>query len=275
MSEIVFSPAQATIPKYQTILTEVVSAHVLKVSLNRPEVSNAFNTLMGQELEDLWNRLILDIQGFRAIVLTATGEKAFCGGGDLKERNGMTREQWTRQHEVFERQYWALLEVPIPVIAAVNGHAYAGGLEMALTCDFIYASKNARFALTEVTIGIMPGAGGTQLLPRAVGERRAKEIIMSGKPFTAQKAYDWGLVNEIFEPEEVLKEALQTAQTIAANAPLSVKQVKKSIRYGGQMELKTAFRFEIEAYNHLIDTEDRLEGVLAFNEKRKPNFKGK
>lgn len=274
MSELHFTPPQATIPRYKTILTEAVGEHVLKVSLNRPEVSNAFNTLMGQELEDLWNRLILDTQGFRAIVLTAMGEKAFCGGGDLKERNGMTREQWTRQHEVFERQYWALLEMPIPVIAALNGHAYAGGLEMALTCDFIYASKNARLALTEVTIGIMPGAGGTQLLPRAVGERRAKEIIMTGKPFTAQQAYQWGLVNEVFEPEEVLPAALQTAQTIASNAPLSVKQVKKSVRYGGQMELKTAFRFEIEAYNHLIDTEDRLEGVLAFNEKRKPQFKG-
>jgi enoyl-CoA hydratase/carnithine racemase len=275
MTDLVFSPAQASIPRYQTILAEKVSTHVLKVSLNRPEVSNAFNTLMGQELEDLWNRLILDTQGFRAIVLTASGEKAFCGGGDLKERNGMTREQWTRQHEVFERQYWALLDVPIPVIAAVNGHAYAGGLEMALTCDFIYANKNARFALTEVTLGIMPGAGGTQLLPRAVGERRAKEIIMTGKPFSAQQAYDWGLVNELFEPQDVLQEALKTAETVASNAPLSVRQVKKSVRYGGQMELKTAFRFEIEAYNHLIDTEDRLEGVKAFNEKRKPHFLGK
>ena len=275
MTDLVFSPAQASIPLYQTILAEKVSTHVLKVSLNRPEVSNAFNTLMGQELEDLWNRLILDTQGFRAIVLTGSGEKAFCGGGDLKERNGMTREQWTRQHEVFERQYWALLDVPIPVIAAINGHAYAGGLEMALTCDFIYANQNARFALTEVTLGIMPGAGGTQLLPRAVGERRAKEIIMTGKPFSAQQAYDWGLVNELFEPQDVLQEALKTAETVANNAPLSVRQVKKSVRYGGQMELKTAFRFEIEAYNHLIDTEDRLEGVKAFNEKRKPHFLGK
>jgi enoyl-CoA hydratase/carnithine racemase len=120
----------------------------------------------------------------------------------------------------------------------------------------------------------MPGAGGTQNLPRAVGDRRAKEIIMTGKPFTAEQALAWGVVNSVYEPSEVLDKALETAQTIAGNAPLSVRQVKKSIRYGGQMELRTAFRFEVEAYNHLVDTQDRMEGVAAFNEKRKANFKG-
>jgi enoyl-CoA hydratase/carnithine racemase len=171
--------------------------------------------------------------------------------------------------------YWTLVDLPIPVIAAVNGHAYAGGLEMALSCDFIYASNAARFALTEVTLGIMPGAGGTQNLPRAIGERRAKEIILTGKPFTAQQALEYGLANAIFEPGNVLEHAIETALTISGNAPLSVRQVKKSIRYGGQMELRTALRFEVEAYNHLIETEDRLEGVKAFNEKRKPQFRGK
>jgi len=157
----------------------------------------------------------------------------------------------------------------------VNGHAYAGGLEMALSCDFIYAAHTARFALTEVTLGIMPGAGGTQNLPRAIGERRAKEVIMTGRPFTAQQAFEWGMINACIDPAQVLPQALETAAVIAGNAPLSVRQVKKSIRYGGQMELRTAFRFEVEAYNHLIDTEDRMEGVLAFNEKRKPVFQGR
>ncbi len=170
--------------------------------------------------------------------------------------------------------YWTLVDLPVPVIAAVNGHAYAGGLELALSCDFIYASNAARFALTEVTLGIMPGAGGTQNLPRAIGERRAKEILMTGKPFTALQASEYGLINAILEPGEVLGKAIETAEVIAGNAPLSVRQIKKSVRYGGQMELRTAFRFEIEAYNHLIDTEDRMEGVAAFNEKRKANFKG-
>ena len=247
---------------------------VLQVSLNRPDVGNAINTRMGQELLDLWQRLTEDAQGLRCLVLTGTGNKIFCAGGDLKERNGMTRAQWTRQHEIFERQYWALVDLPLPVVAAVNGHAYGGGLEMALCCDFIYASSGARFALPEVTLGIMPGMGGTQNLSRALGERRAKELIMTGQAFTAQQALDWGLVNQTFAPTELLDGALATAQTLARNAPLSIRQIKKAIRYGGQMELRTAYRFEVEAYNQLVDTEDRREGVLAFNEKRPPQFKG-
>lgn len=259
---------------YETVTAEMALPHVLKVTLNRPLVGNALNTQMGRDLLDLWTGLTEDPGEVRCIVLTGAGEKIFCAGGDLKERNGMSRLQWQRQHELFERQYWTLVDLPTPVIAAVNGHAYAGGLEMALCCDFIYASSAARFALTEVTLGIMPGAGGTQNLPRAIGDRRAKEIIMTGRPFDARQAYDWGLVNQVHEPADVLARALETATTIAANAPLSVRQVKKSIRYGGQMELRTAYRFEVEAYNHLIDTEDRIEGVKAFNEKRKPLFKG-
>jgi enoyl-CoA hydratase/carnithine racemase len=248
---------------------------VLQVALNRPQVGNALNTQMGVDLLDLWTRLT-DVPGeLRCVVLTGAGQKIFCGGGDLKERNGMTREQWVRQHELFERMYWAFVDLPIPVIAAVNGHAYAGGFEMALCCDFAYASSAARFALTEVTLGIMPGAGGTQNLPRAIGERRAKEMLLTGKPIDARKAFEWGVLNEVCEPGEVLPRALETARTIAGNAPLSVRQIKKSVRYGGQMELRTAYRFEIEAYNHLVETEDRYEGVRAFNEKRKAVFKGR
>ena len=265
----------STFLRYQTIQCALHGDQVLLVTMNRPEVGNALNTQMAKEMLDLWNQLTVDPGEVRCVVLTGAGEKIFCAGGDLKERNGMTREQWTRQHELFERMYWTLVDLPLPVMAAVNGHAYAGGLEMALSCDFIYAVDSARFALTEVTLGIMPGAGGTQNLPRAIGERRAKEIIMTGRPFSAQHALEWGMVNALFAPDQVLPRALETASVIASNAPLSVRQVKKSIRYGGQMELRTAFRFEVEAYNHLIDTEDRMEGVRAFNEKRKPVFKGK
>ncbi len=260
---------------YETVATAMASPHVLQVTLNRPEVGNALSTQMGRDLLDLWNSLTEDAGKIRCVVLTGSGDKIFCAGGDLKERNGMTREQWRRQHELFERMYWTMIDLPVPVIAAVNGHAYAGGLEMALCCDFIYASNLARFALTEVTLGIMPGAGGTQNLPRAVGERRAREIIMTGRPFDAQQASDWGLTNQLHPPGQLLAAALDTANVIAGNAPLSVRQVKKSVRYGGQMELRTALRFEVEAYNHLVDTEDRVEGVRAFNEKRKPDFKGR
>jgi len=263
------------LPNYATLKTEMAEPHVLVVTLNRPEAANALNTQMGRDFLDLWTRLTEDAGEVRCVVLTGAGDRVFCAGGDLKERHGMTREQWVRQHEIFERQYWALVDLYLPVIAAVNGHAYGGGFETVLSCDFAYAAKTARFALTEVTLGIMPGAGGTQNLPRAVGERRAKEIIMTGKPISAQQAYEWGVLNAVCEPQELMPKALETARTIAGNAPLSVRQIKKSVRFGMQMELKTAYRFEVEAYNHLVETEDRYEGVKAFNEKRKPVFKGR
>lgn len=262
------------LPDYQTLDIRPDSEHVLQVALNRPETGNAINTQMGHDLLDLWRRLTDDAGPVRCVVVTGSGDKIFCSGGDLKERNGMSRQQWQSQHELFERMFWTLVDLPVPVIAAVNGHAYAGGLELALCCDFIYAAQDVRFALTEVTLGIMPGAGGTQNLPRALGERRAKEILLTGKPFTSRQALEWGLVNALHERQDVLTESLTTARTIAGNAPLSVRQIKKSVRYGGQMELRTAYRFEVEAYNHLVDTQDRREGILAFNEKRKPVFKG-
>ena len=163
----------------------------------------------------------------------------------------------------------------MPVIAAVNGHAFGGGLETALACDFAYAARGARLGLSEVSLGIMPGGGGTQLLPRAAGERRAKELILTAAPFTTEDAYAWGIVNRLCDPGETLGDALATARRIAGNAPLSTRQAKKSIHYGLQMDLDTGYRFEIEAYNRLIPTEDRLEGVRAFNEKRAPEFKGR
>ena len=260
---------------WRTLDVSSPEPHVLLVTLNRPEVANALNTEMGTNLRDLWVGLTRDAGDTRAVVLTGSGSRAFCAGGDLKERNGMTVETWQRQHEIFEEAYWTLMELPVPVIAAVNGHAYAGGLEMALACDFAYTVPGARFALTEVTIGIMPGAGGTQNLPRAVGERRAKEIILTGRPFSAAQALEWGVVNRVVEPDHLLVLALETAKTIAGNAPLSVRQAKKSIHLGLQTDLRTGLRIEVEAYNRLIGTEDRIEGIRAFNEKRKPGFKGR
>ena len=259
----------------QTLALEPAGAHVLVVTLNRPEVMNAINTQMGRELLDLWTRLTVDPGEVRCAVLTGAGERAFCAGGDLKERDGMSDEAWRTQHELFERAAVALTECPIPVIAALNGTAYGGGLETALSCDFIYAVRGARFALSEVRLGIIPGGGGTQNLPRAVGERRAKELILTARPFTAEEGHQWGLFNRLCEPGKVLAEALETASAIADNAPLSVRQAKKSIHYGLQMDFSTAYRFEIEAYNRLVTTEDRLEGVRAFNQKRKPVFRGR
>lgn len=261
--------------RFSTLLCAAPAEHVLQVTLDRPAVGNAMNTEMGTELHRLWTLLGEEAGDIRCVVLTGAGERIFCAGADLKERHGMSAQSWHRQHEIFERASDALTDLPIPVIAAVNGHAYAGGLEMVLACDFAYGSRDARFALTEVTLGIMPGTGGTQNLPRAVGERRAKEIILTGLPFDADQALSWGVLNAVFPPGEVLTEAVATASRIAGNAPLAVRQVKKSIRHGMQTDLCTALRFEVEAYNRLIDTDDRREGVSAFNEKRPPRFTGR
>jgi enoyl-CoA hydratase/carnithine racemase len=260
---------------YQTLKVEEPQAHTKLVTLNRPDVANAMNTQMGLDLLSVFDGFCAAPNAQRAIVVTGAGPRAFCAGGDLKERNGMTDRQWQDQHLIFERAIRAIINCPVPVIAAVNGAAYAGGMEIALCADFIYAAEHARFALTEVTLGIMPGAGGTQNLPRAVGARRAKEILLTGKPFTAQEAHEWGMVNRVCKPDALVQQALETAAVIAANAPISTRQIKQSVNYGLNMDLASGMMFEIEAYNRMVPTEDRREGIRAFNEKRKPVYQGR
>src|SRR5690349_8083632 len=182
---------------FATLRIDRPSPHVRLVTLDRPDAANAMNTQLGSEIMTLFEALNLDAGDTRCVVLTGAGERAFCAGADLKERRHMSDEAWGRQHLVYERMVRAMLACPLPLIAAVNGAAYAGGCELALACDFIYAAESARFALTEVTLGIMPGACGTQNLPRAVGVRRAKELILTGTPFTAEQALAWGMVNKV------------------------------------------------------------------------------
>jgi enoyl-CoA hydratase/carnithine racemase len=233
------------------------------------------NTQMGRDLLAFFDAVNADPLSYRCVVVTGAGDKAFCAGGDLKERQGMSDEQWQAQHLLFERMIRAFTGVPVPVIGAINGAAYAGGCELALCCDFLYAAETARFALTEVTLGIMPGAGGTQTLARAVGERRAKEIILTGRPFGAAEAERWGMVSRVLPAADLLAEALATAETIAKNAPISVRQAKLAISRGCNMSLWDGLALEIEAYHRMIPTEDRHEGIASFNEKRAPRFQGK
>ncbi len=259
----------------ETIELTTPQQHVLLARLNRPDSANAFNTLMAHELVELFEDLALDPGEHRCVVITGAGDRAFCAGADLRERKGMSEQQWHRQHLVYERMIRAIVNCPLPVIAAVNGAAYAGGCEIAAATDFIYAADSARFAQTETTLGIIPGAGGTQNLARAIGERRAKEIILSGVPFSADDALQWGLVNKLFPREQLLAETIGAAARIAENAPIAVRQAKQAIYRGFQMSLADGLAFEIEAYNRTINTEDRHEGINAFNEKRKPRFKGR
>jgi enoyl-CoA hydratase/carnithine racemase len=259
---------------FETIRVERIDEYVTLITLDRPQAANAMNTRMGRDLLEVFERFSVELGGVRCVVMTGSGARAFCAGGDLKERNGMGDAEWRSQHLVFERMLRAIIGCPVPVLGAVNGAAFGGGCEVAAACDFVYAASTARFALTEVTLGIMPGTGGTQNLPRAVGERRAKELILTGSPFTAEEAHAWGLVNRVCAPESLMDEVLSTARRIAENAPISVQRAKQSIHRGLQMSLADGLAFEIEAYNRMVPTRDRLEGVQAFNERRKPDFRG-
>jgi enoyl-CoA hydratase/carnithine racemase len=260
---------------YSTILVERSNSGVVVVTLNRPEAGNAVNTEMGIELLDFWTDLARNHEGLRSVILTGAGDEAFCAGGDMKQREGMTEYDWRHQHEIFEQALWTMMECPVPVIAAVNGKAFGGGLEMVLASDFAYGVDTARLWFPEVMIGILPGVGGTTTLPRIVGERRANEIILAGGAFGAAEALEWGIFNRICSSGELMPAAIAVSETIAANAPLAVRQAKKAIHEGLQMDVRTALRFEVETYNRLTGTEDRVEGTLAWNEKRKPIFKGR
>jgi enoyl-CoA hydratase/carnithine racemase len=248
--------------------------HVVTVVLNRPDQMNAMNTGMGEDLLACFDGLARD-RDARVVILTGAGERAFCAGGDLKERNEMTDETWRAQHVIFEQAAFRVLRCPVPVIAAVEGFALAGGCELAILSDFIVASESAVFGVPEATLGIFPGIGGTQLLPRIVGAPLAKELVFTGRRMKADEAKAAGLVNHLVPRGQARARALEIAETIAANGPIAVRQAKKAIAYGAETDLDTAMILAIEAYNATVVTEDRLEGVRAFNEKRKPRFQGK
>jgi len=244
------------------------------VTLNRPEQMNAMTTAMGEEIIACFDALQREAE-IRAVVLTGAGDRAFCAGGDLKERNLMSDETWRAQHVVFEQAAFRILRCPVPVIAAVEGFALAGGCELAILSDFIVASETAVFGVPETTLGIFPGIGGTQLLPRILGAPLAKELIFTGRRMKADEARTAGLVNHLVPKGQARARALEIAATIAQNGPVAVRQAKKAIVYGLETDLDTAMILAIEAYNATVVTEDRLEGVRAFNEKRKPHFRGK
>jgi enoyl-CoA hydratase/carnithine racemase len=246
---------------------------VAAIVFNRPEVANALSTRMGEELLRAWTE-VGGRHELRCVILRGEG-KHFQAGADLKERNGMSDETWAAQHRVFEAMVRAQLACPVPTIAAVHGAAMGGGCEMTLACDFAYAADTARFGLPEVGLGIMPGLGGTQLLTRAVGPRRAIEILTSGRPFSAQEALEWGLVNGVVPADGLIDKALEVAGQIASRAPLSVKGLKRVVHEGQDLDLARAMDLELAIYYELFKTEDRREGVASFNEKRTPVFKGK
>lgn len=243
------------------------------ITLNRPEVYNAINLAMLKELMKIVEELTHS-KATRAVIITGAGEKAFCSGADLKERRTFTEDQVRRYIHLIRETFTAIERLPRPVIAAVNGVALGGGMELALACDLRLADERAVFGLTETSLGIIPGAGGTQRLPRIVGKSKAKELIFTARRIDAAEAERIGLVNHVVPKGEVLDAALDMAAMINENAPLALAQAKFAIDYGMETDLATGLVIETKAYEALIPTKDRLEGLEAFKEKRKPIYRG-
>jgi methylglutaconyl-CoA hydratase len=256
-----------------TILVNKLDNGIVMITLNRPEAANALSIEMLEGLRDALLTCKFD-RSVRCIVITGAGEKAFCAGADLKERAGMDAVQVRKTVSLIRDNINSLESLPQPVIAAVNGVAYGGGTELALACDIRIASETAKFGLTETSLGIIPGAGGTQRLPRLVGKGRAKELIFTARRMEASEALEIGLVEYTVPSVSLLEKALEIAGQIVQNGPIAVAQAKFAIDKGYDVDLNTGLAIEQNAYEVTIPTKDRLEGLLAFKEKRTPNYIG-
>lgn len=256
------------------ILLVKEDAGVLTLTLNRPGVMNSLNFPMLHALRDQVEsvRFRSDI---RVVIITGSGEKAFCSGADLKERATLTPEQVKEFIFTIRNLFTSIEQLNKAVIAAVNGIALGGGTELALASDIRIASSNASMGLTETRLAIIPGAGGTQRLPRLVGKGKAKELIFTGRRIDAQEALKIGLVNKICEPKDLWDECKEMADMICETGPIAIEQAKYAINYGLETDIHTGLALESNAYWVCIPTEDRLEGLAAFKEKRKPVYKGR
>ncbi|SMC25400.1 short chain enoyl-CoA hydratase [Desulfacinum hydrothermale DSM 13146] len=258
----------------QQVVLEERKGQVAILTLNRPEVMNSFNFAMLRGLHEKVESLRFD-NDVRVVIITGAGQKAFCAGADLKERATLSETQVKEFIFTIRNLFTHIEELPKPVIAAVNGIALGGGTELALACDIRIASATASMGLTETRLAIIPGAGGTQRLPRLVGRGKAKELIFTGRRVGAEEALNIGLVNQVAEPEKLLDACLEMAAMICETGPIAIQQAKYAINYGLETDLHTGLAIESNAYWITIPTEDRLEGLAAFREKRKPVYKGK
>ncbi len=244
------------------------------ITLNRPEVMNAFNFEMLQTLSTYVDSIRIN-PDIRLVIIRSSSDRAFSVGADLKERKALPAPLVIRNLNKFAEVFTNIEHLPQPVICALNGYAFGGGFELALACDFRIASTNTVVGLTETSLGIIPGAGGTQRLPRLIGETKAKELIFTSRRVSAEEGYAIGIFSKIAEPSTLHDTVLQFANSILANAPLAVQQAKFAILQGMKVDLHTGLQIERKAYEATIPTEDRIEALNAFTEKRKPIFKGK
>jgi enoyl-CoA hydratase len=247
--------------------------YVATITLNRPDELNCIDLETLAEYGEMIDRIHTD-RSIRSVIFTGTGEKSFSTGADLKERRTLNEQEVRRYISKIREVFNKVEELPQPTIAAINGFAFGGGLELALACDFRYAVDTATMGLTEVTWAIIPGAGGTQRLPRLIGKARAKELILTGRKFGAAFAYDWGIINGVTSKEDLLPTCHRLAEEISQNGPQAVMQAKYAVNYGSEVDLKSGMAIESKAYEVIIPTKDRLEALQAFAEKRKPVFQG-
>jgi enoyl-CoA hydratase/carnithine racemase len=249
-------------------------AGIATLTLNRPEVMNSLNFPLLHALRDQIDsfRFRADV---RVVIITGSGEKAVCAGADLKERATLAPEKVKEYIFTIRSLFTAIEQLNKAVIVAVNGIALGGGTELALAGDIRIASDNAVMGLTETRLAIIPGAGGTQRLPRLVGKGKAKELIFTGGRVNAREAFDIGLVNKVCQPQELIEECKKMAAMICETGPIAIEQAKYAINHGFETDINTGLAIESNAYWVCIPTEDRLEGLAAFKEKRKPVFKGK
>jgi len=256
-----------------TILLTEHQDGVTVITLNRPEVMNSFNFALLHALAVKITDIRFD-PDVRVIIITGAGDRAFCSGADLKERATLSPIQVKEYIFTIRNLFTAIELLNKPVIAAVNGVALGGGTELALASDIRIASETASMGLTETRLAIIPGAGGTQRLPRLVGKGKAKELIFTGKRIGAAEAAQIGLVNRVCAPEALIDTCRQMAAEICETGPVAIEQAKYAINYGMETDLSTGLAIESNAYWVCIPTQDRLEGLAAFKEKRKPVYKG-
>lgn len=261
--------------EYQNIKLESQPNGVWLLTLNRPEALNALNAaLMNDMAEALRYLSELSFEDAKALIITGSGEKAFVAGADIKEMTSMNEDQAMQFAKRGQSIFHELNLLKIPVVAAVNGFALGGGLELALGCDFIIASENAKFGLPEVSLGLIPGFGGTVRLTRAVGIRKARELTYSGEMINAAQAYELGLVNQVVPLAELMAAVQKKVDLILTRSPLAVSEAKKSINQAFDLETEAALENEAQIFGTLFNSYDTKEGTAAFSEKRKPAFKG-
>lgn len=248
--------------------------HIGIMTLNRPAQANALSAAMLEEINQTIQEIKHD-ENIRCLLMTGAGAKVFCAGADLKERRLMTEQEAKEAVLTIQQTFTDIESLPVPVIAVINGHALGGGLELALACDLRIARAGALLGLPETGLAILPGAGGTQRLPRLIGPGKAKEMIFTGTSLRAEEAVQIGLIERISTADSLMNDAITLAKQITKNAPIALKEAKQAIQSSLDHDLQTGLTKEYEAYLRLIHTEDRLEGLKAFQEKRTPHYRGK